>query len=432
MLKYAIPQPFIDNIQEMQCTGLQDVQAPKFAPHDFICIIEFLKQYTNNKATFEAYRREIERLLQWSWLIAEKSILDLKRQDIEEYIAFCLKPPKSWIGTKRTPRFITRDGERKVNPQWRPFVAHVSKSEHKQGITVDKYKYQPSQKSIQEIFTVLSSFYNYLALEEKVALNPIALIKQKSKYIQKQQTKSVVMRLNERQWQCCLGTTKEIAELEPIHERTLFMLSALYLLYLRISELASSERWTPQMNHFYQDSNGAWWFKTVGKGNKMREIAVPDDMLTALKRYRKSMQLSLLPAVNDKTPLFPKEKGKGAMTSTRHIRRLIQDCFDRATYQLRENGFTTDADALEEATVHWLRHTGISDDINKRGRPVSHVRDDAGHSSSAITDRYNDIELTQRHRSAKNKKLKGSSVQSLLQSKNSSDDAMLLSEPNTE
>ena len=61
---------------------------------------------------------------------------------------------------------------------------------------------------------------------------------------------------------------------------------------------------------------------------------------------------------------------------------------------------------LQEATVHWLRHTGISDDINKRGRPVAPVRDDAGHSSSAITDLYNDINLQERHRSARNKKVK--------------------------
>jgi len=31
------------------------------------------------------------------------------------------------------------------------------------------------------------------------------------------------------------------------------------------------------------------------------------------------------------------------------------------------------------------------------------VRDDAGHSSSAITDKYIDIELRERHRSAKKK-----------------------------
>jgi hypothetical protein len=51
--------------------------------------------------------------------------------------------------------------------------------------------------------------------------------------------------------------------------------------------------------------------------------------------------------------------------------------------------------------VHWLRHTGISDDV--KIRPREHVRDDAGHSSGAITDRYIDVELTARARSAKHK-----------------------------
>src|SRR5262249_14129612 len=144
-----------------------------------------------------------------------------------------------------------------------------------------------------------------------------------------------------------------------------------------ISELVESSRWVPEMRHFYQDSNGYWWFKTVGKGNKLREIAVSDDMLLALKRYRTHLNLSPLPSPNEKTWLLPKEKGQGAMTSTRHIRNLIQLCFDKTVDKLKQRGFQADAGALETATVHWLRHTGISDDINKRGRPVAHVRDDA-------------------------------------------------------
>ena len=59
------------------------------------------------------------------------------------------------------------------------------------------------------------------------------------------------------------------------------------------------------------------------------------------------------------------------------------------------------AESLRMATVHWLRHTGISEDV--KSGPREHVRDDAGHSSSAITDRYIDIELHERARSAKKK-----------------------------
>ena len=76
----------------------------------------------------------------------------------------------------------------------------------------------------------------------------------------------------------------------------------------------------------------------------------------------------------------------------------MQNCFDQAIIKLKKDDFIEEADSLLEATVHWLRHTGISDDV--KIRPREHVRDDAGHSSSAITDKYIDIELNERHRSA--------------------------------
>lgn len=407
MSKYPTPSPLFDTLEQFKNDPLKAEKKPVFARYDFESAFNFLVQYEANKSTFESYRREIERLLQWSWLIEEKSILELTRQDMEQYIAFCLNPPKSWVALKRVPRFYNQQGRRLPNPTWRPFVVTVSKGDHKKGISPDKNHYHLSQKAIQEIFTVLSSFYNYLLLEEKAPANPIALIRQKSKYLQKRQKQASVMRLTSKQWQVCLETAKDMAETMPErHERTLFMLSILYLLYLRISELVASERWSPQMGHFYQDSNQRWWFKTVGKGNKMRDIAVSDDMLISLKRYRESLQLPPLPYPNESTPLLCKEKGQGTMKSSRHIRRLVQVCFDKAIEKLRQRNLLLDADTLEAATVHWLRHTGISDDINQRGRPVAHVRDDAGHSSIATTDRYNDIELIARHQSAKSKKLK--------------------------
>ena len=81
----------------------------------------------------------------------------------------------------------------------------------------------------------------------------------------------------------------------------------------------------------------------------------------------------------------------------------MQRCFDQAIEDLQKDGFNEEAESLLTATVHWLRHTGISDDV--KIRPKEHVRDDAGHSSSAITDKYIDIELRERHRSAKAKPL---------------------------
>ena len=90
------------------------------------------------------------------------------------------------------------------------------------------------------------------------------------------------------------------------------------------------------------------------------------------------------------------------MTSTRAIRMIVQTCFNEAINQLEKNNLE-EAETLRSATAHWLRHTGISDDV--KIRPREHVRDDAGHSSGSITDKYIDIELQERASSAKKKSI---------------------------
>ncbi len=95
-----------------------------------------------------------------------------------------------------------------------------------------------------------------------------------------------------------------MAQAEPeIHERSLFIIKALYSMYLRISELAVSKRWEPQMGHFHHDQDGHWWFTTVGKGNKQRIISVSDDMLAALKQYRQYLNLPPCP-IQGKPPHY--------------------------------------------------------------------------------------------------------------------------------
>jgi integrase len=155
------------------------------------------------------------------------------------------------------------------------------------------------------------------------------------------------------------------------------------------------------MGDFERDLEGNWWFRTVGKGNKERQISVSDNMLLALKRFRRSRGLGDLPAPGESSPLIHKTRGQGGITSTRQIRCIVQQCFDRAVQAMDKDGFSEEAAQLGAATVHWLRHTGISEDV--KSRPREHVRDDAGHGSSAITDRYIDVQLTERHASAKRK-----------------------------
>lgn len=373
----------------------------RFEP-DFKMTLNFLRSYRGSLGTFNSYRRESERLLQWCWHKKEITLKELKREDIEEYVRFCQRPQPSWIGLKKVPRFIVKDGLRTPNPDWRPFVATLSKTKRRQGESVSIAKFNLSQGATQEIFAILSTFFNFLIAEEYLTSNPVALVRQKSKFIRKRQDNTPIRRLSLTQWEAVLNAGDMLANENPQkHERTRFILSMLYGMYLRISELAASDRWVPTMNDFAKDSNGYWWFTTVGKGNKERQIAVSDAMLNSLIRWRIFLGLTPLPTLGDNSPLIPRLRGTGPMSDTAPIRRLVQSCFDLAAQQLRQSQNDEEADNLAAATVHWLRHTGISEDV--KIRPREHVRDDAGHSSSATTDRYIDVELHARHQSARKK-----------------------------
>lgn len=394
--------PLFDSMDHLHKNADHVVLPGAHFQQDFNHTLSFLKSYNGSLGTFNSYRRETERLLQWCWHVKHLTLPELKRDDIEHYVRFCQNPPLTWIALHKTPRYLEKEGKRCPNPAWRPFVVTISKVARMNGEIASISPVNLSQGAIQEIFAILSTLFNFLIAEEYLVSNPVALIRQKSKFVRKRQQNAPVRRLSLVQWEAVLNAAEALAQSNPEkHERTRFMLSMLYGMYLRISELAASDRWIPTMNDFAKDSNGHWWFTTVGKGNKERQVAVSEAMLDSLIRWRKFLSLPPLPSPADNSPLLPKQRGTGPMSDTAPIRRLVQLCFDAAAFALRKKNKLDEADNLNAATVHWLRHTGISEDV--KTRPREHVRDDAGHSSSATTDRYIDVELQARHESAQKK-----------------------------
>lgn len=400
MSNIASPLAFFDTLEEMANPFKQPlkslrhlaIDAPQEAIDDYQCAAEFIYSYRGSPDTFSTYRREIEHFLHWCLVVAKKSLKQIVREDIETYVEFSKQPPPNWVGQRNVPRFLLQQGERVPNIDWRPYVQANG-------------EFVISQAALQSLFSVLSSFFNFLIQETYLSANPVAQIRQKSKFLRKQQSQGKIRRLSPLQWDFVIETAESMAAEQPqVHERTLFVMNALFAMYLRISELVDTSRWQPQMGHFQADQEGNWWFLTVGKGNKEREISVSDAMLEALKRYRLSRGLSSLPMPGEATPLIHKTRGRGGIGSTRQIRGIVQKCFDAAAEKMRSNGFIEDAERLSAATVHWLRHTGISEDV--KHRPREHVRDDAGHGSSAITDRYIDVERAERHASARQKLIK--------------------------
>ena len=154
--------------------------------HEYRLCLEFLKSYAKSSDTFNAYRREVERFLQWAWLVCKQPIKKISRNEFREFLEFISAPPKAWIGIKNVSRFVfdIESGLRVANPEWRPFVAKTSKIERRHGKTPSKNVYQLGNKSIEAIFGCLSSLFSFLQQESYLEANPVLLIRQKKGYIQ--------------------------------------------------------------------------------------------------------------------------------------------------------------------------------------------------------------------------------------------------------
>ena len=395
------PKPFFDTLEHMENPGNRSISAEDVkrvlgrcstrAAEDYQLAAEFIYTYRGSQETFRQYRKTLEQLLAWTWMVNGKSLKEIQRQDVEKFIEFCIRPPKAWIGKTRQFRFRKVRGKRVPNPKWRPYCSrHV--------------RYAVSSGTLKTCFNTLGSFFNFLVEEAYILQNPVGRIRQKSKFIKTEQEEPPPRVLSTEQWHFVLDAAEELADFDAKnHERTLFVLSAMFCMYLRISEFVESDRWRPIMGHFFRDTHGRWWFRTVGKGNKERTVSVCGDMLEALKRYRRYRGLTGLPLPGENTVLVHGRSKSGTLTTTR-IRQLCKIVFMQAAWNMRAEGKIEDAEILEVMSPHWLRHTGISFDVPHR--PIHHIRDDAGHSSIRTTNRYIGAGLAERHGSAQYKSVR--------------------------
>jgi len=382
--------PSYDSLLNIQRSEYKDTveiinDGEKWRDQHWLWGVEFLKYIGRNKSehTFVRFRNETERFLLWVFLFKQKPMDELRKTDILEYADFCWKPPQEWISLANVDRYSYENGYYIQNPAWRPFRLKVPKNTHNEK-EPDRKKYKPSQATLTASFTAVIAFYKYLINEELCYGNPAQLAKKDCRYFIKDTQVKDVKRLTEDQWQYVLTTVEELTKQDPIYERSLFIIATLKTLFLRISELSERKEWAPTMGHFWQDEHGNWWLKIYGKGRKLRDVTVPTQYLNYLKRYRQYRGETPLPSSTDNSPLVEKIRGQGGMTS-RHLFRLVQEVFDLAYIKMKKETTEDSARKLQEASTHWLRHTGASMEI-ERGRALKDLSEDLGHSSMATTD----------------------------------------------
>jgi len=107
-LKQLQPLPIFDSSEYIEHQNdfsylinynIEDIQKAKM----------FLNSYKGSIGTYNSYRSEIEHLIHWCALVSNKTLKKLRREDIEDFVRFCQKPPKSWIGVHKPPKFIMQD-----------------------------------------------------------------------------------------------------------------------------------------------------------------------------------------------------------------------------------------------------------------------------------------------------------------------------------
>ncbi|WP_425263830.1 tyrosine-type recombinase/integrase [Vibrio owensii] len=428
MSNYPKPVPYFDSfkyfeegnsIVNQHIASLSVDRVPD-ASATYELIIDWLSEQKDsnnpNKAenNYKTYRSELTTFLYFCWDYEGIKIEDVDRRVMYRYMDFCAEPPAELIGYHNTAQFKEdkATGLRAPNPDWRLF----------RGKKVDSkpIPYQLSSQASRTKLAILSAFFSFLIDAEYTERNPASMLLKKSRFKSKASnvdSEDFTNIMSELQWSYVIGAAEAMADEKPSqHERSLFLMSLMYSCYLRISEISSRPGFSPVMSQFRQDpQTGVWsYYIPMSKGQKARSVAVSNDMLKALRRYRRFLGLSDLPSPKEQTPLVTRireaKKGKetgivNANLGIRQVREIIYQVFSKAADMAMEDGMIHDSHSIREMSPHALRHTGISHDVNQNERPLTHVRDDAGHDSLDTTSKYIHTSRVERHQTARDKEI---------------------------
>jgi site-specific recombinase XerD len=171
--------------------------------------------------------------------------------------------------------------------------------------------------------------------------------------------------------------------------RAIYIILLLFYTGLRISEAAQH-----RMGNFIQQEEN-WFLRVMGKGKKIREVPIPDELFAALQEFRISIGLpSPQPKFREKTPLIPMQNLKQAI-SARRIDQILKWAFNLGAVQFEPDALRK-ASKLRAASAHWLRHSYVTY-LLESGAPLKVVQENAGHSDVGTTMHYRHVALTDRH-----------------------------------
>jgi len=354
---------------------------------DLTLSLQYLQDYTGTPGTYNRFRGEVQRFLNYLWVIAKRTLDQVDSEVVASYFKFLKTPPGAWVAPNIAPGFANHGGERIINPKWRPFTLQRSR-----GLV-----YSASPASLKSSRVALSSYFRFLMARRILLEDPFLQVRKRETKAKSgsllEQPEASVRRYTDWQWAYIRETVEAAADQNPRYERHLFVIITMKSLFLRVSELAvRSIDGEPRLPTFgdYQKrvfKGGAYWtFYVFGKGEKGRTITCPNAYMGYLKRWRKHLGSDTpLPLPYDATPILPSMRGGGL--GARQVDRTCEEALMLAVERMSTEGLESESMQLKAiaSETHYLRHTGASMAI-EAGIDIRHVSEELGHASAAFTE----------------------------------------------
>lgn len=336
--------------------------------------------------TQRAYLKEGERFLLWAIVAHHKPLSSMTLEDCEQYRAFLADP-------QPRERWCAPRGRQKWSALWRPFEGPLSTSAQAHALRV------------------LKSFYAFLVSQCYLVGNPWnGVAAPRSSRVAVNRGRSFTLA----QW----AFIEQQAQLLPdcsSSTRLRLVLRLYYATGLRLIEGVQARlddvRWVSYASHDAEPVEG-WELTVLGKGNKERVVAVPQDVIGELSGYLVSRGLDpdpehaanrgayLIGQISDaaerapwsplaRQPADPKA-GIAAGTLYEQLKTFFRDCGD-----VLAGSDLKGAERLRAASTHWLRHTHGTHAV-AAGMPLDVVQQNMGHASLDTTTGYTTSEERRR------------------------------------
>lgn len=318
---------------------------------------EYLYKY-RNRNTYEAYRKYIERLLLWTFLIKGKSLYKLNEMDLHEFNGFCKFPPRAWVRTSFERRFTkVRAGSRSrgpvlttMNPNWRPFWIDDRHAECQ-----ESPPYHSSSETSAGQFTVARSLYDFLLSKKAVEFNPLF---SRDSFVSYSHRRRAVPRAQR-------GASEAVFQKVIAGSFTLLsgwdLRRMLFVIYtvneLRLSR--SDIRSIGSLLRFscFNESDGAWTATLPCAEGALKSLSVSSKYaFEVLLPYKFSLQTNDV-SFTDSCPLFV-SKISGAVISDRRISQLLSEvCQFAAAEMQRHQENDAFIDAVRSITINALANS---------------------------------------------------------------------------